>query len=148
MAKDQHQRPTRNIRVFWLAPKPAEAIPHVNCPVILNDCEENKKLLRKQPECIVRKWSWIVVDELDTSGIYPGFAYITEYLSRKARLFCNGIISTVDKFYTCRWLNLLNTQPKSLPATSIKPKCPCFVCKNEAHGLTRCHSFAAKSIKD
>ncbi|XP_043973047.1 uncharacterized protein LOC122831155 [Gambusia affinis] len=44
-----------------------EAIPHVKGLAILNDCEENHTLLKKLPEWIVRKWSRIVVDELDES---------------------------------------------------------------------------------
>ena len=51
-----------------------EAIPHVKGLAILNDCEENHKLLKKLPEWIVRKWSRIVVEELDKSGSYPDFA--------------------------------------------------------------------------
>lgn len=35
---------------------------------ILNDCEENHKLLKKLPDWIVCQWSRIVVDELDASG--------------------------------------------------------------------------------
>ena len=45
----------------------AEAMPHVKGLAILNDCEENHKLLKK-PDWIVRRWSRIVVDELDASG--------------------------------------------------------------------------------
>ena len=51
-----------------------EAIPYVKGLAILNECEENHKLLKKLPEWIVRKWSRIVVDELDTSGRYPDLA--------------------------------------------------------------------------
>lgn len=48
-----------------------EAIPHVKGLSILNDCEENQKLLKKLPEWMVRRWSRIVVEELDRSGDYP-----------------------------------------------------------------------------
>lgn len=43
-------------------------IPHVKELAILNDCEENHKLLKKPPEWIVHKGNQIVVEELDTSG--------------------------------------------------------------------------------
>lgn len=42
-----------------------EAIPHVKGLAILNDCEENHKLLKKLPDWIVRRWSRIVVGELE-----------------------------------------------------------------------------------
>lgn len=50
-----------------------EAMPHVKELAILNDCEKNHKLLKKLPEGIVRKWSRIVVEQLDASGAYPDF---------------------------------------------------------------------------
>ncbi|CAI5640766.1 unnamed protein product, partial [Oreochromis niloticus] len=40
----------------------SEAITYIKGLAILNDCEENHKLLKKLPEWIVRKWSRIVVD--------------------------------------------------------------------------------------
>lgn len=41
----------------------AEAIPHVQGLSILSDCEENHKLLKKLPECIVQggaKSLWVI----------------------------------------------------------------------------------------
>lgn len=70
-----------------------EAIPHVQGLAILNDCEENHKLLKKLPEWIVRKWSRIVVDELDTSNSYPDFACFSKFLSKEARIACNPVTS-------------------------------------------------------
>lgn len=138
-----------------------EAIPHVSGLAILNDCEENQKLLKKLPEWIVRKWSRIVVDELDTSGNYPNFACFAEFLKREARIACNPITSPLltnfkhvdDRIPKRAKAFNTNTQPKGFTqerqeATNSKPKWPCFVCKSEAHGITRCPTFAVKSIKD
>ncbi|KAL6471732.1 hypothetical protein MHYP_G00203820 [Metynnis hypsauchen] len=138
-----------------------EAIPHVKGLAILNDCEENHKLLRKLPEWIVRKWSRIVVDELDTSGNYPDLACFTEFLSREARIACKPIASPlvinfkpVDDRSPKR-AKAFNTsiQPNSLPkekqeTNNSKPKLPCSVCKSETHGITRCPTFTAKSVED
>ncbi|KAL6475780.1 hypothetical protein MHYP_G00168200 [Metynnis hypsauchen] len=138
-----------------------EAIPHVKGLAILNDCEENHKLLRKLPEWIVRKWSRIVVDELDTSGNNPDLACFTEFLSREARIACNPIASPlvinfkpVDDRIPKR-AKAFNTsiQPNSLPkekqeTNNSKPKLPCSVCKSETHGITRCPTFTAKSVED
>ncbi|KAK0140224.1 hypothetical protein N1851_022832 [Merluccius polli] len=46
----------------------AEAMPHIKGLSILNDCEENHKLLKKLPEWMVRRWSRIAVEELDQCG--------------------------------------------------------------------------------
>ena len=48
----------------------AEAIEGLSIP---NDCEEKHKHLKKLPEWMVRRWSWIVVEEPDQSGNYPSF---------------------------------------------------------------------------
>ena len=137
-----------------------DAVPYVRGLAILNDCEENHKLLKKLPEWIVR-WSGIVVDELDTSGIYPDLACFTVFLSREARIACNPIASpllihfkpVVDRIPRRAKAFNTNTQPKSFAqekqeANSNKPKSPCFVCKSESHGITKCPTFTAKSVED
>ena len=138
-----------------------EAIPHVQGLAILNDCEENHKLLKKLPEWIVRKWSRIVVDELDTTGNYPDFACFTEFLSKEARIACNPVASPL-------LLNLKPTderQPKRAKAfntntqtkitsqdnpgaSKTKFKSACTFCKNETHVITKCSSFTAKSAEE
>lgn len=138
-----------------------EAIPHVKGLAILNDCEENHKLLKKLPDWIVRKWSRIVVDELDTSGNYPDLACFTKFLSKEARIACNPIASPwlIDFKATderspkrAKALNT-NTQTKSFVQEKqdthvSKLKSPCSVCKSEAHNITKCPIFAAKSGED
>lgn len=57
-------------------------MPHVKGLSILNDSEENRKLLKKLPDWIVRKWSRIVVNELYASGEYPTFGHFTEFLQK------------------------------------------------------------------
>ncbi|RXN10003.1 hypothetical protein ROHU_031096 [Labeo rohita] len=93
-----------------------EAIPHVKGLAILNDCEENHKLLKKLPEWIVRKWNRIVVEELDTSGDYPSFKRFTEFMQKEARIACNPITSPV-------FMNLKGSDerfPKRAKALSTK----------------------------
>lgn len=136
-----------------------EAIPHVKGLAILNDCEENHKLLKKLPEWIVRKWSRIVVDELDTAGSYPDFACFSEFLSREARIACNPIASPLlinfrpeDRIPKRAKAFNTNTQTKSFihekqETISNKPKWPCFVCKSENHGITKCPAFSGKVRK-
>ncbi|XP_039463550.1 uncharacterized protein LOC120436748 isoform X2 [Oreochromis aureus] len=139
----------------------SEAIPHVKGLAILNDCEENHKLLKKLPEWIVRKWSRTVVDELDESGTYPNLACFTDFLSREARIACNPIASPLlmnfkpvdDRIPKRAKVFNTNMQPKSSAQekrdTNIsKPKSPCSVCKNETHGISKCPIFAAKSVED
>ncbi|XP_040191273.1 uncharacterized protein LOC120924392 [Rana temporaria] len=138
-----------------------EAIPHVKGLAILNDCEENHKLLKKLPEWIVRRWGRIAVDELDKSQEYPTFARFTEFLQREAKIACNPIASpfllstkTTDERIPKR-AKALNTSTQMKPSTfnvpnisASRPKPPCLVCKDETHGVAKCLTFAAKTIDE
>ncbi|XP_021324883.3 uncharacterized protein [Danio rerio] len=137
----------------------AEAMPHVKGLGILNDCEENHKLLKKLPEWMMRRWSRIVVEELDRSGEYPSFVHFTQFMQTEARIACNPIASPL-------LMNVKNTDerlPKrtkalntgiqiktsiSGPPENYRPKPPCLVCKDEMHGVVKCPSFAAKTMDE
>lgn len=134
----------------------AEAIPHVKGLAILNDCEENHKLLKKLPEWLVRRWGRVVVDELDRCQEYPPFAHFTRFLQREARIACNPIASpfllttkVTDERLPKRTKALsTNAQAKhsaGKPGTLIsKPRPPCFVCNDETHGVAKCPTFATR----
>ena len=70
----------------------AEVIPHIKGLAILNDCEENHKLLKKLPEWIVQKWSHIL-NKLDMFESYPSLACFTSFLNKEAWIACNPIAS-------------------------------------------------------
>lgn len=138
-----------------------EAIPHVKGLAILNDSEENHKLLKKLPEWIVRKWNRIVVEELDTSGDYPSFKCFTEFLQKEAKIACNPITSVLfvnqkntDERFPKRAKALsTKVQVKDLsskrPETySSKPKTSCLFCKDEKHHIAQCSTFAGKTIEE
>ncbi|XP_041845165.1 uncharacterized protein LOC121642470 [Melanotaenia boesemani] len=138
-----------------------EAIPHVKGLAILNDCEENHKLLKKLPEWVVRRWSRIVVDELDRSQEYPSFACFTDFLQKEARIACNPIASplmlntkpTDEKFPKRAKVFNTSTQMKpSAPSTAktpaLGPRPPCLVCKDKTHGVVKCPTFAGKSVDE
>ncbi|KAL1258159.1 hypothetical protein QQF64_011403 [Cirrhinus molitorella] len=134
-----------------------EAILHVKGLSILNDCEENHKLLKKLPEWMMRRWSRIIVEELDRSGEYPSFVHFTEFMQTEARIACNPIASpllmnmkTTDERLPKR-TKALNTSALMKNSTTgtlenSKPKPPCLVCKDETHGVVKCPTFAAKTM--
>lgn len=136
-----------------------EAIPHVKGLAILNDCEQNHKLLKKLPDWIMRRWSRIVVGELDESGDYPSFACFTEFMQKEARIACNPIaspllmnIKATDERLPKR-VKVLNTSiqgkissSRSLDSSKSKP--PCLVCKDETHGVAKCPTFAKKTADE
>ncbi len=70
-----------------------EAMPHVKGLAILDDCEENHKLLKKLPDWITRRWSRVVTERLDESGEYPSFSCFTRFIQKEARIACNPVAS-------------------------------------------------------
>lgn len=139
-----------------------EAMPHVKGLTILDDCEENHKLLKKLPDWIVRRWSRVVTKSLDESEDYPSFSCFTEFIQTEARIACNPVaspflIKSTDDRQPKRARALhTNTKKNSKEASSTdeakevptKSKPPCPVCKDETHGVARCPTFADKSIED
>lgn len=138
-----------------------EAMPHVKGLAILNDCEENHKLLKKLPEWIVRKWSRVVVRELDASENYPSLSCFTKFIQMEARIACNPIASPflishkpIEERSPKR-ARALNTSAHKKNSTSeiqetsnSKPKPPCPICKDETHGVANCPTYAAKTMED
>lgn len=137
-----------------------EAIPHVKGLTILNDCEENHKLLKKLPEWIVRKWNRIIVEELDTSGDYPSFKCFVEFMQKETRIACNPITSPLfmnlkdfDERFSRRAKALsTKAEVKDFASkrfeTTSKSKMSCFVCKDEKHSIAQCPAFAKRTIED
>ncbi|XP_049419820.1 uncharacterized protein LOC125880984 [Epinephelus fuscoguttatus] len=137
----------------------AETMPHVKGLSILNDCEENHKLLQKLPEWLVRRWNRIVVEELDRSGDYPSFQRFSEFMQKEARIACNPIASplmlnlkTPDERLSKR-AKTFNTSAQirgfnSTSPESSKPRPPCLFCRDEAHGVAKCPAFATKAMDE
>lgn len=121
---------------------------------VLNDSEENHKLLKKMPEWIVPKWSRLVVKELDKSGDYPSFNCFAEFVQKEVRIVCNPIASPllfsiksdgrlskgVKSFSTNTQAEHLNNKTSGGLLTS-KPKLPCLVCKEDHLGIAKCPVF-------
>lgn len=139
----------------------AEAIPHIKGLEILNDCEENHKLLKKLPEWITRKWSRIIVEELDASGNYPDFSCFTEFLNKEARIACNPVTSPLlinsksqdeRSLKKARAFNIKvqkgNSTNEQNEMSNSKTKLPCSVCKDESHSIVKCPTFSTKTMEE
>ncbi|RXN10419.1 hypothetical protein ROHU_030778 [Labeo rohita] len=135
-----------------------EAIPHVKGLTVLNDCEENYKLLKKLPTWIVRNWNKIVVEELDSSGDFPNFKRFSEFLQRESKLVCNPVTSSLlmsvkasDERYPKR-AKAFHTRVQVKGATHQRPEfqqeLQCPVCQSKAHNIVKCPNFAVRSIDD
>lgn len=136
-----------------------EAMPHVKGLAILDDCEENHKLLKKLPDWITRRWSRVVTERLDESGDYPSFSCFRRFIQKEARIACNPVTSPLlikasddrqPKRARALHTNTKRNNPmeKVEKVFSTKSKPPCPICKDEMHGVIKCPTFAAKSLED
>ena len=139
---------------------------------ILNDCRENRKLLRKLPDWVVRKWSKVVVQ---TVGRYPSFAEFSNFIRSESDMANHPITTMCEEkkpFKSQREkARCLSTDTKEKPkqqdrtnvrsfkehtspvkenTPSVKdysPK-PCFLCSKTDHQLVSCPEFLAKSLEE
>ena len=69
------------------------AMPHVQGLKVLDDCEENQRLLQKFPDWATSRWNRHVTKELDQGRPYPGFNAFSDFIAEEARIACNPISS-------------------------------------------------------
>ncbi len=60
---------------------------------MLNDCEENQRLLVKLPNWVTSRWNRYVTKQLDQDKDYPSFSEFASFISREARIACNLVSS-------------------------------------------------------
>lgn len=65
-------------------------MPHVQGLKVLDDCEENQKILLKLPDWATTRWNRYVTKLLDEDKAYPGFA---DFVAEEARIACNPVSS-------------------------------------------------------
>ncbi|KAK0147385.1 hypothetical protein N1851_013148 [Merluccius polli] len=68
-------------------------MPHVQGLKVLDDCEENQRLLQKLPDWATTRWNCYVTKELDAGNPYPGFKKFSDFVAEEARIACNPISS-------------------------------------------------------
>ncbi|KAK7880700.1 hypothetical protein WMY93_032666 [Mugilogobius chulae] len=135
-----------------------QAMPHVKGLQILNDCEENQKLLQKVPEWLATRWNRHVTVALMDGKDFPSFKDFAEFVAVEAEISCNPVTSShalhacglsLEKGHTKEIKqNRPTFQVFSTQASIHTDKAPCMFCKDERHQLTMCPSFSEKSLND
>lgn len=70
-----------------------DAIPHVKGLDILNDWEENRKLVHKLPDWAALRWNRQVTQSLNENQEFPSFKEFARFTSNEAEIACNPITS-------------------------------------------------------
>ncbi len=122
----------------------SDAIPHVQGLEVLNDCEENQKILLKLPEYITSRWNRIVTENLEDSRIYPSFEEFSRFLSKEAKIACNPISS----------LNALKpligeekNQSQVCFFTNTNTYRKCNICQG-SHSIYKCLTFENMGLEE
>ncbi|KAL0154219.1 hypothetical protein M9458_050473 [Cirrhinus mrigala] len=71
----------------------SDAMPHIKGLQVLNDCEENQKILVKLPNWVTSRWNRYVTEQLDQDKDYPSFSEFVSFISKEARIACNPVSS-------------------------------------------------------
>ncbi|KAE8629989.1 hypothetical protein XENTR_v10000654 [Xenopus tropicalis] len=71
----------------------SSAIPHIKGLQVLNDCEENQKMLLKLPDWVTSRWNRHVTKQLDQGKEYPSFEEFSSFVNSEARIACNPVSS-------------------------------------------------------
>ncbi|KAJ8411165.1 hypothetical protein AAFF_G00171710 [Aldrovandia affinis] len=60
---------------------------------VLNDCNENQKILVKLPDWLTSRWNRKVIEVEEQSHTFPSFSQFVKFLTREAKIACNPITS-------------------------------------------------------
>ncbi|XP_073712790.1 uncharacterized protein [Misgurnus anguillicaudatus] len=140
------------------------AMPHVKGLQILNDSEENQKLLHKLPDWINARWNRQVTKTLLEGGEFPSFSAFASFLSLEAEVACNPVTSihalrytetNSDKRYTKEIkgnkASVFNTntsvQNDKKMITKIPNGSPCTMCQG-THQLHLCPDLLKMSLEN
>lgn len=69
------------------------ATAHIKSLEILNDCNENLKILSKLPDWLAASWNRKVIEIEEQTNQFPTFSQFVEFLTREAKIACNPVTS-------------------------------------------------------
>ncbi|KAM9429662.1 uncharacterized protein ACWYII_017688 isoform 1-T4 [Salvelinus alpinus] len=117
---------------------------------VLNDCNENQKILAKLPDWLTSRWNRKVIDILEETETFPSFSQFVKFLTREAKIACNPVTS----------LHALQSSEDGKPktpriqspgarvlATNSDEKdtvTSCVFCEMSGHSLHKCCKFMDK----
>jgi hypothetical protein len=154
----------------------SDAMPFVKGLNILDDCAENRKLLKKLPDWVTNRWNRVVAQTMEINGDYPSFKVFSEFVAKEAKIACNPISSPYSlKAPEGEQVKDENREVKRNKATALatgaveksvaeKPGPPsdkgataegtgrrpapvCNLCEKD-HALAACTAFHSKSMDD
>ncbi|XP_077393414.1 uncharacterized protein LOC144030741 [Festucalex cinctus] len=139
-----------------------DAMPHVKGLDILNDCEENQKLVYKLPDWAASRWNRQVTQSLNERQEFPSFKDFAMFVSTEAEIACNPITSLYalhssdntekkgsrdtkrNKASVLTTHTVMDVISPSSNQRDLKP--PCMLCQDTMHQLHACPKFTEMSL--
>ncbi len=87
-------RTLKDSEIYQISLIPVKTLwPHVKGLEILNDCEENRKLVSKLPDWAAARWNRQVTQTLSATQDFPTFQEFAHFMSIEAEVACNPVTS-------------------------------------------------------
>ncbi|XP_045065112.1 uncharacterized protein LOC123482227 [Coregonus clupeaformis] len=121
---------------------------------VLNDCNENQKLLAKLPDWLTSRWNRKVIEVEEESHTFPSFQQFVKFLTREAKI-ANNPITSLHALKPAEGEQIKVLKNRALGAkvlaTNSDEKASstsCVFCEKSSHSLHKCWKFMNKTISE
>lgn len=118
---------------------------------VLNDCNENQRMLSKLPDWIISSWNRRVTEIQEQSQTFPSFSEFVDFLTIEAKIACNPITSLHalkpsegegPKMFKGR------SHGTKVLKTNTSEVTSCNFCEKTGHDLQKCWEFMNTPIEE
>ncbi|KAK3545764.1 hypothetical protein QTP70_011831, partial [Hemibagrus guttatus] len=129
------------------------AMVHIKALEILNDCNENRKILSKLPDWLAVRWNRKVIEIEEESNQFPSFSQFVKFLIREVKIACNPVTSLqalkLGEVEKPKFQKRQSFGAKTLTTSSNeKPVITCIFCQKTGHTLHKCRKLMEKAVSD
>nr|XP_021336928.1 uncharacterized protein LOC103910029 [Danio rerio]XP_021336929.1 uncharacterized protein LOC103910029 [Danio rerio] len=140
------------------------ALPHVKGLQILNDYQENQKLMQKLPDWAISRWNRQVTQSITNNHEYPTFDEFAVFVSTEADVACNPVTSfhaLHNSGYTDEKVNMKEVKKNRVRVLATQSntegdqyvikssnKTQCVFCQKNNHQLDNCSKFLSRPLEE
>nr|XP_055049264.1 uncharacterized protein LOC129434357 [Misgurnus anguillicaudatus] len=130
------------------------AMVHIQALQILNDCNENRKILLKLPDWLTARWNRKVIEIEEQSSLFPSFSQFVKFLTKEVKIACNPVTSLQSlkqggETDMPKYQRRQNVKAKTLITSSNEETVKtCIFCKKFGHALHKCRKFVENPVTD
>ncbi|KAJ8333475.1 hypothetical protein SKAU_G00414830 [Synaphobranchus kaupii] len=127
----------------------SNALPHVKGLQVLNDCEENKKMLQKLPDWVTSRWNRHVTRQLKQTEDYPSFKEFADFIAQEAEIACNPMTyaTAPEKSQSTTGVKTYNAAEGSSKESFGSNPVKCMYCE-ESHSIHKCQKLLGQPVEN